>query len=354
MLAAAMHGDLRGAHQPAHKRVTHQPAHKRVETTTPGSGEHAAESDNEDVGDTILVRPMIEEPPATPVASPVAPGLTAPAESGGLWCLHDDCTASLAVFGSPELLAAHHAACHGEAAHRTDEHDGEAPPGTPPGTPPTWLRVAPQAPARLHVAPAPAPAPPAAAARPAALASAVGMSLAPRATLQPPPRRVEVQWPTAGVPRAAQKRASQRIVRRGEFGRLTPARMDEVARAVDGVGITFRQAMSLRSALNQETAMRSNRALVANEADVARRYGSGESVAALSLAFDAPPVNVFRAVLRARGWPKARVAHALAHPAQLGNARDEAQLREAVASDWTAPVDSSGRLTAALAFEDDV
>jgi len=115
--------------------------------------------------------------------------------------------------------------------------------------------------------------------------------------------------------------------------------------------ITLEQSLSLRSALNQEKSVYSHGRLMSRANELKRRYESGESVLSLSTRFDAPPVNVFRAILTGRGWSKNKIKETLKTPSRL-NDRDREQFQLAESADRVSSVNQSETQNAAEIFED--
>ena len=170
--------------------------------------------------------------------------------------------------------------------------------------------------------------------------------------IDPPPIRVNIRWKTNAVSKDVQVKAGKIACIPGEFGFLPEDRVQEIASQLDGMTITLEQALSLRAALNQEKSVYSHSKLMRRSNEISRRYGSGESVIALSKRFDAPPVNTFRAILTGRGWTKTRIKDTLnKNPSKL-NKRDREQFELAESVDRVSSVNQTETQNAAEVFEE--
>ena len=169
--------------------------------------------------------------------------------------------------------------------------------------------------------------------------------------IDPPPKRIDLQWRINPVPKEVQGKAGKIACIPGEFGFLPEERVQEIASKLDHLSITIEQALSLRSALNQEKSVYSHSRLMRRANELSRRYDSGESVIALSKRFDAPPVNTFRAILTGRGWTKNRIKETLnRNPSRL-NKRDREQFELAESVDRVSSVNQTETQNAAEVFE---
>ncbi len=171
------------------------------------------------------------------------------------------------------------------------------------------------------------------------------------ADIDPPPRKVDVDWPTTPVPLSVQREVGEIIVRRGEFGFLPDSRVRQIAEQIEDHPIDLDQALSLRSAINQEKSVFGHHRLMNRAQKLSRRYESGTDILALAKDADSPPVNVFRAILTCRGWSKNRIKESLKDPKRL-NERDREQFRIAEDADRVANVDQSETHQAADVFEE--
>ena len=169
--------------------------------------------------------------------------------------------------------------------------------------------------------------------------------------IDPPPKKIEVNWELNAVPKDVQKKAGEIIMRRGEFGFLPQERVDEIADQIQELSITLEQALSLRNALNQEKSVYSHHKLMRRSNELNRRYDSGEAVISLSKRFDAPPVNTFRAILTGRGWSKNRIKESLKEPSRLKK-RDREQFELAESLDRVSSVNQDETHKASMVFED--
>jgi|TARA_B000000475_G_scaffold264119_1_gene251329 hypothetical protein len=169
--------------------------------------------------------------------------------------------------------------------------------------------------------------------------------------LEPPARIVNIKWKLNAVKKSVQNKASPLVCSPGEFGFLPEEKVQEIAKKIEKLDITLEQSLSLRSALNQEKSVYSHGRLMSRANELKRRYDSGESVLSLSTRFDAPPVNVFRAILTGRGWSKNKIKETLKAPSKM-NQRDRQQFQLAESADRVSSVNQSETQNAAEVFED--
>ena len=169
--------------------------------------------------------------------------------------------------------------------------------------------------------------------------------------IDPAAKKIKVNWHVNSVAKSVQRKAGNMVCSPGEFGFLPQKRVDEIAKKIDGLKITLEQELSLRSALNQEKSVYSHGRLMSRANELRRRYDSGEGVLTLSKRFDAPPVNVFRAILTGRGWSKNKIKETLKAPSKM-NKRDRSEFESAEAADRVSSVNQSETQTAAEVFED--
>ncbi|MBT7322204.1 MAG: TPD domain-containing protein [Euryarchaeota archaeon] len=169
--------------------------------------------------------------------------------------------------------------------------------------------------------------------------------------IDPPAKIVNVKWDLNAVKKSVQSKASPLVCSPGEFGFLPEERVQQIAKKIEKLDITLEQSLSLRSALNQEKSVYSHGRLMSRANELKRRYDSGESVLSLSTRFDAPPVNVFRAILTGRGWSKNKIKETLKVPSKM-NERDREQFQLAESADRVSSVNQSETQNAAEVFED--
>ena len=170
-------------------------------------------------------------------------------------------------------------------------------------------------------------------------------------SIDPPPQKIEIDWPVNAVAKPIQKKTGDIVSRPGEFGFLPQERVDEISKQISDLDITLGQALSLRAALNQEKSVYSHGRLMRRSNELRRRYESGDSVLSLSKRFDAPPVNTFRAILTGRGWSKNKIKESLKSPKSRLKERDFEQFQLAEEADRVSSVNQSETQTAAEVFE---
>ena len=165
------------------------------------------------------------------------------------------------------------------------------------------------------------------------------------------PRTFRLSWRPEPVPLQAEERVASLVVKRGDFGRLTDERVDEMAAALENEKMTLEQALSLRSALLQQKTVYSHHKLRSKGKELARQYREGASIVDLSKKYDFPPVNVFRVVLESMGWSKKRIKESLRQPSSMKQ-REREEFEAAEAVDRVSSVDQSETQVKADLFED--
>lgn len=163
---------------------------------------------------------------------------------------------------------------------------------------------------------------------------------------------VELDWANSPVPLEAEATVAGMVIRKGEFGWLPDERVDEIGEAVQGTGINLDQALSLRSALLQEKTVYGHHRLQNRAKELRKLYDEGWSVLDLSERFDFPPVNLFRAILSARGWSKSRIKECLKAASTRLDERDLKEFHSAEEADRVSNVDQSETHERADLFED--
>ena len=166
------------------------------------------------------------------------------------------------------------------------------------------------------------------------------------------PNKIEFSWKVSPVPKNVEKKVGNYVVRKGEFGWLEDKRMNEIANFVNDLEITLDQALSLRSAILQEKSVYSFHHLQRNIGKLRRLYDEGDSVVELSKRFDYPPMNVFRGILKSRGWSKIKIKDALRVPEKKLNKRDQEEFISAEGADRVSNVNQSENAKRADLFEE--
>ena len=166
------------------------------------------------------------------------------------------------------------------------------------------------------------------------------------------PNTVELTWKVSPVPKNVEKKVGNYVVRRGEFGWLEDKRMNEISNFVKDLDITLDQALSLRSAILQEKSVYSFHHLQRNIGKLRRLYEEGTTVVELSKRFDYPPMNVFRGILKSRGWSKIKIKDALRVPEKKLNKRDQEEFISAEGADRVSNVNQSENAKRADLFEE--
>ena len=166
------------------------------------------------------------------------------------------------------------------------------------------------------------------------------------------PKTIKMDWKVKPVPKQVEEKVGNYVVRRGEFGWLEDKRMDEIANFVKDLQMTLDQGLSLRSAILQEKSVFSFHKLQRNSGKLRRLYEEGASVVELSERFDYPPMNVFRTILKSRGWSKIKIKEALRAPEKKLNKRDQEEFVNAEGADRVSNVDQSENAKRADLFEE--
>ena len=166
------------------------------------------------------------------------------------------------------------------------------------------------------------------------------------------PETIHMKWKVSPVPREINEKVGNYVVRKGEFGWLENKRMDEIANFVKNMDMTLDQALSLRSAILQEKSVYTFHKLQRNAGKLRSLYEEGITVVELSKRFDYPPMNIFRGILKARGWSKTKIKDALREPKKKLNKRDQEEFIAAEGADRVANVDQSENAKRADLFEE--
>jgi hypothetical protein len=110
----------------------------------------------------------------------------------------------------------------------------------------------------------------------------------------------DLHWESADpVPESVEKRMAKLVVVRGEWGRLSAARQEEVTTLIqeEQLSMDMEQVQSLRYQLLMEKQSRRHRSLQIKRRTILQKYQAGETILALSKNFDFSPLSIFRAIL---------------------------------------------------------
>ena len=165
------------------------------------------------------------------------------------------------------------------------------------------------------------------------------------------PREFSFSWPTSPVPLKEEAEMAKVVIRKGEFGWLDDARVDEIAEIVKGRNMTLDQVLSLRSALLQHKTVYGHGRLKSRSKVLLRLYNEGVNVVDLSKRFDFPPMNIFRVILAEKRWSKSRIKESLRTPSKLST-REREEFEMAEAADRVSNVDQTETHIRADLFED--
>lgn len=163
---------------------------------------------------------------------------------------------------------------------------------------------------------------------------------------------VELQWMNKPVSLDAERVVAKIVVRKGEFGFLPDERVSEIANLMADSDMSLDQALSLRSALLQEKTVYGHHRLQGKAKELKRMYDDGVGLIDLTQRFDFPPMNIFRAILSARGWSKSRIKDSLKNPEKKLSERDQEQFIRAEEEDRVANIDQSETHLRADLFEE--
>ena len=166
------------------------------------------------------------------------------------------------------------------------------------------------------------------------------------------PNLVEISWPTRPVPLETEAEAIGIVVKRGEWGWLSDEQVKAISNRIEDKPMSLDQALSLRSAVLQEKSVHGFHKLQGRSIQMKKLYDGGEDVVVLSRQHDFPPMNLFRAILKARGWSKTRIKEALRNPEKGLDERDREQFKAAELADRVSNVDQSETQERAETFED--
>ena len=165
------------------------------------------------------------------------------------------------------------------------------------------------------------------------------------------PREFSFSWPTSPVPLKEEAEMAKLVIRKGEFGWLDDARVDEIADLVKNRDMTLDQVLSLRSALLQQKTVYGHGRLKSRSKALLRLYNEGVNVVDLSKKFDFPPMNIFRVILAEKKWSKSRIKESLRTPSKLSK-REQEEFEMAEAADRVSNVDQTETHVRADLFED--
>jgi len=166
------------------------------------------------------------------------------------------------------------------------------------------------------------------------------------------PTTINIEWPSDPVALETETKAIDMVVKRGEWGWLPDDRVKEIKKRCSNLDISLDQALSLRSAILQQKSVYNFGKLQKMADKMEHLYRKGEDVVELSKRFDFPPMNLFRAILKARGWSKSRIRDDLRKPDGRLNERDLEQFKKAEKADRVSNVDQSETQERAETFED--
>ena len=166
------------------------------------------------------------------------------------------------------------------------------------------------------------------------------------------PTTINIEWPSDPVALETETKAIDMVVKRGEWGWLPDDRVKEIKKRCSKLDISLDQALSLRSAILQQKSVYNFGKLQKMADKMEHLYRKGEDVVELSKRFDFPPMNLFRAILKARGWSKSRIRDDLRKPDGRLNERDLEQFKKAEEADRVSNVDQSETQERAETFED--
>jgi hypothetical protein len=166
------------------------------------------------------------------------------------------------------------------------------------------------------------------------------------------PTTINIEWPSDPVALETETKAIDMVVKRGEWGWLPDDRVKEIKKRCSKLDISLDQALSLRSAILQQKSVYNFGKLQKMADKMEHLYRKGEDVVELSKRFDFPPMNLFRAILKARGWSKSRIRDDLRKPDGRLNERDLEQFKKAEKADRVSNVDQSETQERAETFED--
>ena len=165
------------------------------------------------------------------------------------------------------------------------------------------------------------------------------------------PKHFSFDWPTSPISLKVEAEMAKLVVRKGEFGWLDDARVDEIGEIVKTKEMSLEQVLSLRSALLQQKTVYSHGRLKSRAKVLLRLYNEGVNVVDLSKRFDFPPMNIFRAILAEKKWSKSRIKESLRTPSKLSK-REKEEFERAEAADRVSNVDQSETHLRADLFED--
>lgn len=158
-----------------------------------------------------------------------------------------------------------------------------------------------------------------------------------------------------------EKRIIHHVVRRGEYGELSEKKLVFLENKVKKYNkeyklknpLTIDIFLSIRSAYVKQKIILRYKKLVNQSSNILDDYNKGTSIVELAKKYDHPPLNIFRVILKMKGYNKKKVKHLLRNPDKLEK-RDYDQFKLAIENDIFTPIIQKDQKKEADEFEKDV
>ena len=172
-------------------------------------------------------------------------------------------------------------------------------------------------------------------------------------TLDPPPKRINLDWTTLPVTSSVENEVAKFVVQRGEYGWMNDHDVSALAKTLeDGeFEMSVDQALSLRKAILQQKSVYRHGRMMREAERLLRDYDKGQGIIAIARNRDYPPLNVMRAIFSARRWSKKRIKEAMKDPDRRLKGRDLKEYREAEEQDRISSADQSETHDRSARFE---
>ena len=158
-------------------------------------------------------------------------------------------------------------------------------------------------------------------------------------------------WKNSPVSIEVEAQVASLVMKKGEFGWLSESRVNEISQSISGMNISIDQSLSLRNALLQQKTVYGHYKMQSRSKAMYKLYKEGMTIIQLSKRFDFPPMNIFREILKEKGWSKNKIKESLRNPSQFSQ-RERNEFTEAEAADRVSNVDQSETQIRADKFED--
>jgi len=165
---------------------------------------------------------------------------------------------------------------------------------------------------------------------------------------------INIKWKiSAGINKQLESVLRPHLIKNGEYGNLTSARLHEIKQLAEKHELKHKQLLSMRVAYLRDKVISRYQKLVDHRKTIWALYSEGTDVVSISKQYDYPPVTIFRTILQEKGLSKKNIKTVLNNPISLSD-RDQQQLQMAIDNDIITDPDNTMKAEAAEIFEDRV